>query len=72
MYLPTSIEGMNAAIGQFIHGAIAEKIRIEAEETAARESAPGYVAEPYAWKKETVKPKFDLAVYCAEIRARRG
>lgn len=67
--LPTNKDGMNAAIGHFIHDACAAKIAAQNAEAAEKAAQPGFVPEPYTWDlKAKPKPAFDLAVFCASIR----
>lgn len=81
MYLPTTKDGMNAAIGWYIHdfaaaGMIADAAKHAASITAAKAADPNWTPEPFVWDKKFTKPKKtnaqSFADYIAEIRARKS
>lgn len=77
MYLPTTKEGMDIAIGQYIHTIVAGKIADEEARYAAKIAAPGYVEEKFVWGTKTApKPKKTdaeaLADFCDMVRRRKN
>lgn len=76
MYLPTTKTGMDAAIGQYIHGVVAANIAREEAAAVARAAEPGYVEAPFVWdKKYTAKKRTDAEAFTdfvAGVRARQA
>lgn len=76
-YLPTTKDGMNAAIGHYIHNFLAAKMAADNAAHTAKVAAPGYKPTPFVWDVKTApKPKKTdaevFADYCAAIRARKS
>lgn len=73
-YLPTTKDGMNAAVGQFIWGRVSAQIDRDMAAFAASPAASDPNYNPYAPKKSQA-PKSDaeaLADFCAMVRARQA
>lgn len=71
--MPTTREGFEGAIGHFINDANTAKMVAAEKDWAERTSQPGYEPGPFVWaQKSDPKPRFDMAVYCARIRAGGG
>lgn len=76
MYLPTTRQGMNSAIGQYIHSLVAAKIVNDQAADAARRAVPGYKEEKFVWDVKTApkRKKTDeeaLRDFCDMVRRRK-